>query len=98
MGYATPIDADKAYVEVKTEIKGLLSFADEYDQDDVMYTVNKLATVLRTVLDNYQNWGGNAIREFVLGKHDPLKNIDVKSDKFAHRVRSIQQDIILQFS
>lgn len=98
MGQTTQFDANNAFVQVKREIKGLMEFDGADNQDDVIYTANKLSSVLRTVQDNYQSWSDGGLSEFVLDKHDPLRNIDFKSDKFNHMVRKIQQDIIVQFS
>lgn len=98
MQQATQFDSNNALVQCRQEIKGLLGFEGEDNQDDVIYTANKLSSVLRSVHDNYQSWNDEGIREFVLGKHDPLKNIDFKSAEFSHRVRKIQQDIIVKFS
>lgn len=98
MGQTTQLDSNNAYVQVRHAIKGLMAFDGEDDQDDVIYTANKLASVLRTVHDNHQSWSDEAIREFVLSKHDPLRNFNVKSDQFNHMVRRIQQDMIVKFS
>jgi len=98
MGQATQIDANFAFAQVRQQIQGLMSFNAEDYQDDVIYTVNKLVTVLRMVQDNYQSWSKDWLREIVLCQHDPLRNIDYKSDTFMDRVRKIQQDIIMQFS
>ncbi len=98
MRQTTQFDSNNAFVQVRHEIKGLMDFNGEDSQDDVIYTANKLTSVLRTVHDNYQSWSDEGIREFVLSKNDPLRNIDFKSDKFNHMVRKIQQDIIVQFS
>ncbi len=98
MGQTTQFDANDAFVQVRQQIQGLMSFNAEDYQDDVIYTVNKLVTVLRMVQDNYQSWSEEWIREFVLSQHDPLRNIDYKSDTFMDKVRKIQQEIIGQFS
>jgi hypothetical protein len=91
-------DANNAFVQVRQQIQGLMSFNAEDYQDDVIYTVNRLVTVLRMVQDNYQTWSSEWIKELVLSKHDPLRNIDYKSDTFMDKVRKIQQEIIGQFS
>ena len=98
MAQTTPFDANNAFTQVRQQIQGLMSFNAEDYQDDVVYTVNRLVTVLRMVQDNYQTWSAEWIREFVMSKHDPLKNIDYKSDTFMDKVRNIQQEIIGQFS
>ena len=98
MGQTTQFDSNNAFVQVRHEIKGLMNFDGADNQDDVIYTANKLTSVLRTVHDNYQSWNDEGIREFVLGKNDPLRNIDFKSDKFNHMVRKIQQEMIVNFS
>lgn len=74
-----------------------MNFDGEDNQDDVIYTANKLASVLRTVSDKCYSWSNEAIWEFVFGKNDPLRNIDFKSDKFSYMVRKIQLDIVVQF-
>lgn len=91
-------DLNNAFVQVRQEIKGLMNFDGEDDQDDVIYAANKLNSVLRMVHDNYPSWSVEGIREFVLSKNDPLKNLNAKSDKLNHMVRKIQQDIIVHFS
>ena len=98
MGQTTQFDANYAFMQVRQQIQGLMNFNAEEYQDDVIYTVNKLVTVLRMVQDNYQCWSDEWIREFVLSKHDPLRNIDFDSDTFMVKVRKIQQEIISQFS
>ncbi|MDD1623008.1 MAG: hypothetical protein LUQ11_16145 [Methylococcaceae bacterium] len=98
MEQTTKFDSNNAFVQVRNSIKGLMNFDGEDNQDDVIYTANRLNSVLRMVHDNYQSWNYEALREFVLSKNDPLKNINVKSDKFNHTVRKIQQDMIIQFS
>jgi hypothetical protein len=94
----TEFDANNAFVQVRQEIKSLMDFNVADNQDDVMYAANKLISVLRMVQDNYLSWSVECIREFVLDKNDPLRNIDFKSDQFSNSVRMIQQDIIVQFS
>ena len=64
----------------------------------VIDVVNKLTTVSRMVYENFQSWNDEGIRDFVLSQHDPLKNIDFKSETFSDRVRRIQEQIILEFS
>ena len=98
MGQSTQFDSNNAFVHVRHAIKGLMDFDGEDSQDDVIYTANKLNSVLRMVHDNHQSWSDEAIREFVLSKNDPLRNLDFKSDKFNHMVRKIQQDMIVKFS
>ena len=98
MVQAMEFDPNMAYVQVRSEIKSLMSFNAADNQDDVIYTANKLNTVLRMVQDNYQCWSDEGIREFVLDRNDPLRNIDYQSDQFKHMVRMIQQDIIVHFS
>jgi hypothetical protein len=91
-------DSNNAFVQVRNAIKGLMEFDGEDNQDDVIYTVNKLTSVLRKVQDNYQSWSDDALREFVLSKNDPLRHLDFKSDELNDKVREIQQDIIVKFS
>jgi hypothetical protein len=98
MEQTTQFDANDAFAQVRQQIQGLMSFNAEDYQDDVTYTVNRLVTVLRMVQDNYQSWSEEWIREYVLSKHDPLRNIDYKSETFLDKVRKIQQEIIGQFS
>ena len=98
MEQITPVDSNNAFVQVRQAIKGLMDVEHEDNEDDVIYTTNKLKSVLRMVHDNYQSWSSDAIREFVLSKHDPLRNIHVKSDKLNYMVRQIQQDMIVKFS
>jgi hypothetical protein len=94
MEQSTQFDANSAFVQVKHEIIGLRDFDGEDNQDDVIYIANKLNTVLRAVLDNYQAWSDAAIREFVLSQNDPLRNLDFMSDELNNMVRKIQHDII----
>jgi hypothetical protein len=98
MEQTTKFDSNNAFAQVRNSIKGLMNFDGEDNQDDVIYTANKLNSVLRMVHDNYQSWSDEALREFVLSKNDPLKNINAKSDKFNHIVREIQQNMIINFS
>jgi hypothetical protein len=95
---ATPSDANNALAQVKYAIKGLMHSDYDDNEDDVIYTANKLNAVLRMVHDNHQTWNDEAIREFVMRQHDPLRHIPVKSEKLHHMVRHIQQDIIVKFS
>ncbi len=92
------IDSNNAYSQVRQAIQSLMNFNGEDDRDDVLYAANKLNSVLRTVHDNYQSWNDKAIREFVIIKNDPLRYINVKSDKLNQLVRKIQEDMIVQFS
>lgn len=94
----TSHDSNYAFTQVRHAIKDLLCFVDEDNEDDVIYTANKLNSVLRKVHDNYQSWNVETIREFVLTKHDPLRNLKAKSDKFNHLVRNIQHEMIVNFS
>ncbi len=98
MKQATEFDSNNAFVQVRLAIKGLMAFECEDDEDDVIYAANKLNSVLRMVHDKYPSWNDDAIREFVLTKNDPLRFINVKSDKFSHLVRKIQEDMIVKFS
>ena len=98
MKQATEFDSNHAFAQVKLAIKGLMALEAEDDQDDVIYAANKLNSVLRTVHDNYRSWNDEDIREFVLTKNDPLRYINVKSDRFNHIVRKIQEDMIVKFS
>lgn len=93
-----PFDSNNAFAQVRCAIKDLMGFADQENEDDVFYTANKLNSVLRMVHDNYQSWNVEAIREFVLNKHDPLRHLNAKSDKFSHRVRTIQHEMIVKFT
>lgn len=95
---SAPFDSNYAFAQIRYAIKDLMGFADADDEDDVFYTANKLNSVLRMVHDNYQSWNVEAIREFVLSKHDPLKHLNAKSEKFNHLVRSIQHEMIVKFS
>lgn len=98
MGQTLQFDTNNAVVEVKHAISGLMNFDGMDNQDDVMYTANKLNSVLRVIQDNYQSWNDEAIREFVYSKNDPLRHIDFKSETFSHRVREIQKEMISKFS
>jgi hypothetical protein len=98
MGQTTQFDSNTAFIQVKHAILDLINFNGEDFQDDVIYTANKLNSVLRMIQDNYQSWNDEAIREFVLSKHDPLRHINYKSDQFSHKVRQIQQEMIVKFS
>jgi len=98
MAHTMQFDSNNAFVQVRNAIKGLMEFDGEDNQDDVIYTVNKLTSVLRKVQDNYQSWSDDALREFVLSKNDPLRHLDFKSDELNDKVREIQQDIIVKFS
>lgn len=92
------VDPNSAVVEVKQAITDLMNFEDKDKEDDVMYAANKLKSVLRTLHDNYQAWNPETIRDFVISKNDPLRYIDIQSDEFNHRVRTIQEDMIVKFS
>ena len=98
MTQASQFDSNFAFAQVRNEIKELMSFDSGNYQDDVIYVVNKLTAVSRIVFENFQSWNDEGIRDFVLSKHDPLKNIDFKSDTFSDRVRRIQEQIIIEFS
>ncbi len=98
MGQTKPFDPNNALLQIKHAIKDLRGGDGGDDEDDVIYTANRLNAVLRMIHDNHQSWNHEAIKELVLSKHDPLKNISVKSDEFSLRVRKIQQDMIAQFS
>lgn len=98
MKQTTQIDSNIAYSQVRQQIQGLIEFNVEDDQDDVLYAANRLITVLRKLQDNYQSWSKDAIKEFVIIKNDPLRYINVKSDQFNQLVRTIQEDMIVQFS
>jgi hypothetical protein len=98
MGQTTQFDSNNAYSQVRKAIQGLIDFNVEDDQDDVLYAANKLITVLRKVHDNDQSWSNEAVREFVIIKNDPLRYIHVRSDQFNQLVRTIQEDMIIQFS
>lgn len=98
MRQTSPLDSNNAVAQVKCAIKDLTHLDYDDNEDDVIYTANKLNSVLRMVHDNHQAWNDEAIREFVLSQHDPLKHIPVKSDKLHHMVRHIQHDIIVKFS
>lgn len=98
MEQSTQFDSNNAFAHVKHAIKSLMDFDGEDNKDDVIYTANKLAAVLRMVYDNYQSWSDEAIREFVLSKNDPLRHLDFKSEQLNHQVRMIQQDMIIKFS
>ena len=98
MEQTTQCDPNNAFVQVRHAIKDLVNFEGEDYQDDVIYTANKLNSVLRMVHDNYQSWNDEAIKEFVFCKNDPLRHINYKSDQFSHKVRQIQQDMIVKFS
>jgi len=98
MGQTTQFDSNNAFVQVRYAIKGLMAFDGEDNRDDVIYTANKLASVLRILHDNHQSWNDESIREFVLNKNDPLRNITSKSDEFNYMVRKIQQEMIVNFS
>lgn len=98
MGQTTEFDLNDALAQIKLAIKSLKDFQAENDEDDVFYAANKLNAVLRTVHDNYRFWNGDAIREFVLSKNDPLRYISVKSDHFDRTVRNIQEEMIVKFS
>ncbi|TCV82611.1 hypothetical protein EDE11_11241 [Methylomonas methanica] len=98
MAQSTLLDSNNALAQVKCAIKGLMHSEYEDNEDDVVYAANKLNSVLRMVHDNYQSWNDEAIREFVLSQHDPLRHLRVKSDKFHITVRNIQHDIIVKFS
>lgn len=91
-------DSKNALTQVRQAIRGLMNFECEDNEDDVIYAANKLNSVLRMVHDNYQSWNAESIREFILSKNDPLRNIKVKSDKFNFMVRQIQQEMIVKFS
>ncbi|QPK63404.1 hypothetical protein IVG45_21825 [Methylomonas sp. LL1] len=93
-----PFDSNNSLLQIKCAIKDLRNFDGVDDEDDVIYAANRLNAVLRMIDDNHSSWNNDAIRDLVLSKHDPLKNITVKSDEFNHRVRKIQQDMIAQFS
>ncbi len=94
----TQIDSNNAYSQVRQSIQGLMDSNVEDDRDDVLYAAYRLIAVLQTVHDNCQSWNDKAIREFVIIKNNPLRYIKVKSDQFSHMVRSIQEDMIIQFS
>ncbi len=98
MKQTKPLDSDNAYSQVRRKIQGLFEFKGEDDRDDVLYAANKLNSVLRTVHENYLSWGRDAIKEFVLNQHDPLRYIKVKSDQFNRLVRTIQEEMIVEFS
>lgn len=98
MSQTRPLDSNNAIAQVKYAIKGLMNLDYEDDEDDVIYTANKLNSVLRIVHDNYETWNDETIREFVLRQHDPLRHISLKSDQLHHMVRDIQHDIIGKFS
>ncbi len=98
MGQATEFDPNNALTQVKRAIKDLMTLDTEDDQDDVHYAANKLNAVLRTLNDNAACWNPDAIREFVLRQHDPLRHLNVKSVQFDRLVRQIQEDMIVKFS
>lgn len=98
MQQTTQIDSTNAYSKVRHAIQGLIEFDGEDDRDDILYAAYKLNSVLRTVHDNYLSWNKETIKEFVLSQHDPLRYIKVKSDKLNNMVRSIQENMIVQFS
>ncbi|MGR8930240.1 MAG: hypothetical protein ACU836_06325 [Gammaproteobacteria bacterium] len=91
-------DQNNTYMEVKQAIKGLRHFDNLDNEDDIIYAINKLNSVLRMVHDNCQSWTNEAIRDFVLKKNDPLRYICVNSDTFNDLVRKIQEDMIVKYS
>ena len=98
MGQTTNFDSSHAWAQIKYAIKSLHDFAEVDNEDDVIYTSNRLNAVLRMIDDRRDAWNQDAIRELVLRQHDPLKNINVKSQAFIHRVRAIQQEMIARCS
>lgn len=98
MGQTMQFELNNAFVQVRHSIKCLMDFDGDDNQDDVVYAVNKLNSVLRMVHDNYQSWSAESIKDFVLNKNDPLRHLNVKSDEFNYLVRNIQQDMIVKFS
>jgi len=98
MQQTTQIDSTNAYSKVRYAIQGLIEFHSDDDRDDVLYAAYKLNSVLRTVHDNYLFWNKETIKEFVFSQNDPLRYIKVKSDKLDQMVRSIQENMIVQFS
>ncbi len=92
------LDSTNAYSKVRQAIQVLIDYNFEDDRDDVLYAAYRLIAVLQTVHDNCLSWNDKAIREFVIIKNDPLRYINVKSDQFNQLVRSIQEDMITQFS
>lgn len=98
MKQKTQFDSKNAYFQVRQSIQGLIEYNFEDDRDDVLYAANRLIAVLQMVHDNCQSWNDKAIREFVIIKNDPLRYINIKSDQFNQLVRTIQEDMIVQFS
>jgi len=98
MQQTTQIDSTTAYSKVRSAIQGLIEFDGDDDRDDVLYAANKLNSVLRALHDNYLSWNKETIKEFVLSQHDPLRYIKIKSDELSYMVRSIQENMIVQFS
>lgn len=98
MKQSIEFDSNNAFTQVRSAIAELMTFTFADREDDMLYAVNKLKSVLRSVHDNYQSWNRDTIREFVLSKNDPLRFVDLNSDQFNARVRNIQHDMITKFS
>lgn len=98
MEQTTTFEPNTVLLQLQYAIRELRHFDGIDDEDDVIYTTNRLNAVLRMIHDNHRTWHQDVVRDVVLRKHDPLKNISAKSHAFSDRVRKIQQDMISQFT